>query len=171
MRSLPTQVTTPAPVETGRLFGALRSRNFRYLWFAFTAGSLAQRMDGVLLGWLVLELTDSAFMVGLVGSMRFLGALLGPVTGVIADRCDRRRLLMFSMLAMTAVVVVLLGLMTVRRLDVWSLFLATTLWGVLRKCAISISRKYPMDYAFAGRQRSTWRHGGLGHDGNDCSGT
>jgi MFS family permease len=88
-------------------------------------------MDGVVLGWLVLELTDSAFMVGLVGSMRFLGALLGPLTGVIADRGDRRRLLIISMWAMTSVIVALLGLVTARHLNVWYLLMATTIWGVL----------------------------------------
>ncbi|MGE3537457.1 MAG: MFS transporter [Candidatus Tectimicrobiota bacterium] len=123
--------TTPASVEPRRFFGALHNRNFRYLWFAFTAASLAQRMDGIILGWLVLELTDSAFMVGLVGSMRFLGAMLGPLTGVIADRCDRRRLQMTSLLAMTGIVALLLSLALMRRLDVWSLFLATTLWGMV----------------------------------------
>lgn len=129
-RSQPATISTP-PEEPRYRLGALRHRNFRALWYAFTAASLAQRMDGVILGWLVLELTDSAFMVGLVGSMRFLGAMLGPLTGVVADRCDRRRLLLGSMLAMAAVVVVLLCLLTVRRLDVWYLFIATTIWGVL----------------------------------------
>lgn len=121
----------PAVAAPRGLFGALHNRNFRYLWFAFTAASLAQRMDSVVLGWLVLELTDSAFMVGLVGSMRFLGAMLGPVTGVIADRCDRRRLQMTSLVAMACIVTVLLSLAALRRLDVWSLLLATTVWGIV----------------------------------------
>lgn len=126
---LPKTPSVAAP--SARLFGALHNRNFRYLWFACTAASLAQRMDGVILGWLVLELTDSAFLVGLVGSMRFLGAMLGPVTGVIADRYDRRRLQTTSLLAMTGLVTLLLGLALTRRLDVWWLFLVTTLWGVV----------------------------------------
>jgi predicted MFS family arabinose efflux permease len=88
-------------------------------------------MEGVLVGWLVLELTDSAFLVGLVGSMRFLGALLGPVTGVLADRWDRRQLQMRALLAMTGIVATLLGLAVMQRLDVWSLFLATTLGGIV----------------------------------------
>ena len=57
--------------------------------------------------------------------------MLGPVTGVVADRYDRRRLLMTSLLAMTGIVVTLLGLVIIGHLDVWSLLLATTLWGVL----------------------------------------
>ena len=105
MRIRSRNATVTRTNEPGRLLGALRQRNFRYLWFAGMAASLGQRMDGVVLGWLVLELTDSAFMVGFIGSMRFLGALLGPVTGAVADRYDRRHLLMTSLLAMAGIVV------------------------------------------------------------------
>lgn len=131
MRSQASRATATPSAPGGRLFSALRQRNFRALWFASTAASLAQRMDSVVLGWLVLELTNSAFLVGLLGSMRFLGALLGPVTGVVADRCDRRRLLLTSLLAMSGVVVILLMLVMLRRLAVWHLLLATTVWGML----------------------------------------
>lgn len=122
---------SPRPAEPSPLVGVLRQRNFRALWYASTAASLAQRMDGVVLGWLVLELTNSAFMVGLVGSMRFLGAMLGPLTGVIADRWDRRRLLITSTWAMTAVLAVLTGLVMTGHLHVWHLFSATTVGGIL----------------------------------------
>jgi predicted MFS family arabinose efflux permease len=88
-------------------------------------------MDGVLVGWVVLELTDSAFLVGLISSTRFLGALLGPLTGVMADRWDRRRLQMLALVAMTGIVATLLGLTVARRLEAWSLFLATTLGGLV----------------------------------------
>jgi MFS family permease len=114
-----------------RFIAALLNRNFRYLWLSFTCASFAQRMDGVVLGWLVLELTDSAFFVGLIGALRFGGALLGPLTGVVADRCDRRRLLIVSLLLLSSIVLVLCALVALRRLEVWHLFVGTTLWGVL----------------------------------------
>src|SRR6185295_5768112 len=117
----------PAAAAPGRLFGALHHRPFRQAWYAWSAASLAQRIDGILVGWLVLELTDSAFLVGLVGSMRFLGALLGPVTGVIADRWDRRRLQLGAVVAMSGILMTLLGLTVLGRLDIWALGLATTL--------------------------------------------
>lgn len=131
MRSSLRQDTTPSPQASPRLLGVLRQHNFRSLWFAFISASLLQRMDGVVLGWLVLELTDSPFLVGLIGSLRFVGALLGPVTGVLADRYDRRRVLISSLLAMTSVLALLLGLIVFRRLEVWHLFVVTTIWGIL----------------------------------------
>lgn len=130
----------------GRLCGALHNRNFRYLWFATTAASLAQRIDSVVVGWLVLELTNSAFMVGLVGSMRFLGALLGPVTGVMADRWDRRRLQMLALLVMTSLMAALLGLAVMQRLEAWSLLLATTLGGMVWAFIQPAQQSMPADF-------------------------
>lgn len=115
----------------GRFWGALRHRNFRHQWSAFIAASLGQRMDGVVTGWLVLELTNSPFLVGLIGALRFIGALLGPFTGVVADRCDRRRLLLVSVVAMTAIALLLFGLIALRRLEVWHLCVTATVWGIL----------------------------------------
>jgi MFS family permease len=101
------------------------------VWCAWSAASLAQRIDGVLVGWVVLELTNSAFLVGLMSSIRFLGALLGPVTGVLADRWDRRRLQIWALVVLTGMVATLLGLAVMQRLDIWVLFLATTLGGIV----------------------------------------
>jgi Transmembrane secretion effector len=106
---------------------------------------LAQRIDGILVGWLVLELTDSAFLVGLVGSLRFLGALLGPVTGVIADRWDRRRLQLYAGGTMTGMVVTLLVLAALQRLDVWALVLTTTLGGIVWAGAQPAQQSLPAD--------------------------
>jgi MFS family permease len=131
MRSSALTDALPHASQPTRFLAALFNRNFRYLWLSFSCSSVAQRMDGVVLGWLVLELTDSAFLVGLVGALRFGGALLGPLTGVVADRCDRRRLLITSLVMMSTIVLALCVLVAVRRLEVWHLFVATTLWGIL----------------------------------------
>jgi len=51
-------------------------------------------MDQVVLGWVVLEMTNSAWHVAVIGAIRWLPLLLfGMVGGAVADRVDRRRLL------------------------------------------------------------------------------
>ena len=54
----------------------------------------ARWMDQVVLGWVVLEMTNSAWHVAIIGAIRWLPLLLfGMLGGAIADRIDRRRLL------------------------------------------------------------------------------
>ncbi len=88
------------------------------------------RMDSVVLGWLVLEMTHSAFMVGLIGATRFLGSMMGPWAGVAADRLDRRRLVQVATIGMGVLVGTLTLLVFFRQLEVWHLFVATLVRGV-----------------------------------------
>ncbi len=109
---------------------ALYNRDFRYLWFAYISSSFVMRMDSVALGWLVLEMTHSPFLVGLIGAVRFLGSMLGPWAGVVADRVDRRRLALVALTVLSIVVASLTFLVIIRRLEVWHLFVATVVRGI-----------------------------------------
>jgi len=84
----------PAMTETagGAPLGALSHRNFR-LFFLGQAVSLSGTwMQTVAQGWLVLQLTNSPFFVGLVSAVGSLGVLLFTLyAGVVADRVDKRR--------------------------------------------------------------------------------
>jgi MFS family permease len=131
MRSL--TPVEPAAVSSRRLgfIAALYTRDFRHLWVAYVCSAFVQRMDGVLLGWLVLELTHSAFLVGLVIAVRRVGSLFGPWAGVVADRMDRRRLALMALTLMTLVVSTLAMLVFIRRLEVWHLFIASISSGIV----------------------------------------
>ena len=76
-------------------FSSLQSIDYRYLWignFFNTAGFWIQL---VTVGWLVWELSGSATLVGIAGGLRSAPfIIMGPLGGVLADRLDRRRLLM-----------------------------------------------------------------------------
>ena len=76
-------------------FRAFRDRNYRRLWPANLLAYSSRWMQMTLLGWLVLELTDSALRVALVGVFAMAPMLLlGLVGGMLADVVDRRRMLM-----------------------------------------------------------------------------
>ena len=132
MRSSTRAQTATAPPRRLAFIAALYNRDFRYLWSAYICSSFVQRMDSIVLGWLVLEMTHSAFLVGLIGAVRFLGAMLGPWTGVVADRMDRRRLGLIALPMISAVVASLTILVAVRQLEVWHLFAATIVRGVVQ---------------------------------------
>jgi MFS family permease len=77
-----------APLET------FRSPGYRLLWLASLLWNLARWMDQVVLGWVVLEMTNSAWAVAVIGALRWLPLLMfGMAGGAVADRIDRRWLL------------------------------------------------------------------------------
>ncbi|HEY3061445.1 MAG TPA: MFS transporter [Chloroflexota bacterium] len=77
-----------APFET------FRSPGYRCLWLASVLWNQARWMDQVVLGWVVLEMTNSAWHVAVIGAIRWLPLLLfGLLGGAFADRMDRRSLL------------------------------------------------------------------------------
>ena len=98
---------------------ALRHRGFRLLWIATLLSSTARWADMVVIGWLTLELTDSAFMVGIVAAAKMAGYLAAPFMGVVADRMDRRLLLVAAAGVNLAVATLMLGLFVAGALVLW----------------------------------------------------
>lgn len=119
------------PPRRFRIISALYNRDYRYLWVAQLCSAFVQRSGDVVLGWLVLEMTRSPFLVGLVIAMRRVGTLLGPWAGVVADRMDRRWLALLLSVLMIAAVLALAILIYIRRLEVWHLFAASLVSSML----------------------------------------
>ncbi|MCW2528372.1 MAG: transporter [Pseudonocardiales bacterium] len=73
---------------------ALRVRNYRLYFFGQSVSVGGSFMQTLALAFLVLQTTGSGADLGIIAAVRLLPfVLLGPVGGVIADRCDKRRLL------------------------------------------------------------------------------
>ena len=83
-------------------FAALHYPNFRYFWFSRLGGTLAMWMEMVVVSWLVLEMTNSPALVGSVVGCVYVGMVLGPFFGSLADRFNRRRLLIIARIARVA---------------------------------------------------------------------
>ena len=85
----------------GFAFRALRHRNYRLFFFGQAVSLVGTWITRVALGWLVYRLTKSSFMLGIVS---FVGLaptfLLIPLGGVLADRWNRRRMLIATQVAL-----------------------------------------------------------------------
>ena len=122
-------------VAVPNTFRAFHSRNYRILWPANFAAYASRWMQMTLLAWFVLERTDSAWLVSLVG---FFGMapmfLLGMLGGILADRVDRRRLLMTTQAASFASVLAMAALLQTDLASYWyaypSVLIVGTAWAL-----------------------------------------
>jgi MFS family permease len=85
----------------GETFSALRYRNYRLLWITTLLVSGGNWIQQITLGWLAKELTDSPLKVSIVVGLRTIPMLASPMVGVLADRVDRRKLLMIDQVFLT----------------------------------------------------------------------
>lgn len=103
-----------------------RNRNFRQLWLGQVVSQLGDWLDTIALYTIVLRLTGSGRAIGLVLVARFLPTfIIGPLSGVVADRFSRRAVMIVSDLLRAAVV---LGFLFVRtREHLWLVYVLTVL--------------------------------------------
>ncbi len=97
---------------TGRTFSSLSNLNYRKYFFGQATSLVGTWMQSTAQAWLVLALTHSATSLGIVVGLQTLPVLLlGPYGGVIADRVDKRRL-MIILQSMMGVQALVLGVLT-----------------------------------------------------------
>jgi DHA3 family macrolide efflux protein-like MFS transporter len=106
----------------------LRNRNFLLVWGGQSVSMLGSRVSYIALMWWVLEKTDSAAAIAVVGITAALPSLLlGPIAGACIDRVDRRSV----MIAVNAINGLLVGaagvLLVSQALQVWEVYLLTVL--------------------------------------------
>ena len=80
--------------------------------------------------WLVLELTNSPFLVGLLGTCRFASMVLGPFCGTVCDRINQRSILLAVQVLYGAGSLALLVLFASARIEVWHFFAFAFLGGL-----------------------------------------
>lgn len=112
---------------------ALRHRNYRLYWFGQLSSVLAQNMEGVAQGWLILELTNSPLLLGLTGLTFAVPTIaLTLLGGVIADRADRRRIMIFSQSASAVNFLLLATLVVSGWIALWHVMAVAFVSGCVR---------------------------------------
>src|SRR5436305_12650100 len=103
-----------------RAFVALRHRNFRLFWFGQLISLIGTWMQTIGQAWLVLELTHSALLLGLVGALQFLPVLLFTLFGgVLADRWPKRTVLLFTQSSAMIEAIILWILVATGMVQIW----------------------------------------------------
>jgi MFS family permease len=110
---------------------ALRHPNFRLFWGGNFLSNIGTWMQNIAQGWLVLTLTNSAFWLGVVGFAAAIPFLLFTLFGgVIADRVNKRRLLLVTQSAMMVLAFTLAALTWLKIITVWEVVVLAFLNGM-----------------------------------------
>ncbi len=113
-----------------RTFKAFQYPNFRLLWFGACTSSIGTWMQEIAQNWLVLEMTNSPFLLGLDA---FLGDipifLFSLVGGVIADRIDRRKVLLGSQYVQMVCAATLAILIATKHVQIWHILTLSFITG------------------------------------------
>jgi MFS family permease len=116
----------------GRTFSSLNSRNLRLFFAGLTISQIGSWVQLVSLPWLVLRITDSGAALGVTYALQFLPVLLlGAWGGVVADRYDKRRLLMVTT-TLLGLVALVLGVVTLlHAVEMWSILVLAVVLGAV----------------------------------------
>ena len=134
--------------ETARLygFGALAHRNFRLFFIGQGISLIGTWMQNVGEGWLILSLTNSPFYVGLTAALSSIGVLLFSLyAGVIADRTDKRRFIVFMQIAFMLEAFAVWILVWTGVVQVWQVLLLATLLGIASAFDIPMRQSFVFD--------------------------
>jgi MFS family permease len=113
-----------------RTFRSFEVRNYRLYFLGQTVSTSGSWMQQIAIAWLVLDLTGSAFALGVTVALQALPYLVvGIWGGLIADRLPKRRLLICTQLAHTIVPFVLWALVAGGRIEMWIVYVLVLFRG------------------------------------------
>ena len=141
-----------APSYWDRIRGPWQATSFRWYWAGSLAQAMSQGMQFLVLAWLVLEVTDDKTQLGLTISLYGLPNIAFLMAGgIIADRMDRRLLLMATQAAVGAMIAGLAVLTIAEAVALWHIYLSAALLGVLQ--ALNMPARVAMLADLVGERR------------------
>ena len=130
---------TPSGIAAylGRLSALWQQGDFRWYWLASSIQGLGQSTQFMVIGWLALEITGSSAQLGLViflygaPNVSFL-----LVAGVVADRFDRRHIMMLTQTVVGGIIVALAFLTIADLVSTWHIYVAAVFMGVFQSLSM-----------------------------------
>src|SRR5438552_1226842 len=113
-------------------FRALSQRNYRIYFIGTLVGQTGTWMQTVTQSWLVLQLTNSPFLLGLTATLQFGPILLFSLfTGVLADRVTRRTILFITQSTQCCLALALGTLAWSGHAAYWQVLIVAVIWGMM----------------------------------------
>jgi MFS family permease len=135
-----------------RTFSSFRYRNYRLFFTGQLISQTGSWMQRIALGWFVLELThNNAFAVGVMAFAQFLPfTIFGLFAGVVTDRLDARRLVIWTQVAQTISAVVLTWIAYGGFARPWMLYVIAFVNGTV--LVLDVPSRQQLTYRMVGRE-------------------
>jgi MFS family permease len=147
----PSTSSRPTGLRLPDMVRALRHRNFQLFFSGQLISLIGTWMDNIAEGWLVYRLTHSAFLLGVAS---FAGQipvfLLAPLGGIIADRFDRRKVVIATQTASMLIAGTLAGLTLAGKITVWEVIVLAGCMGSVN--AVDIPTRQAFLVQMVGRE-------------------
>lgn len=132
--------------QLGSGFRALRVRNYRLYWFGQLTSVVGTWMQSTAQAWLVYQLTNSPFALGLVTTLQFLPVMLFSLFGgVIADRLPKRRLMVITQTLLLLQAAVFGALVATGVIQVWHIYVLAIIQGLVNVVDNPVRQAIPVE--------------------------
>ncbi len=118
--------------KLGTIIRALHHRNFRLFFIGQSISLIGTWMQRMALSWLVYQMTNSPFLLGVVGfSGQIASFFLAPYAGVLADRLNRHRVLIITQVTSMAQALILAFLVLSGNIQIWQIIVLSVFLGII----------------------------------------
>jgi MFS family permease len=119
------------PGRFPRMLAALHHRNFRLFWFGQMISLIGTWMQNVAQGWLVLQITNSPFLLGLVSMLGTLPVLIvSPIGGALADTLNKRTVVILTQVTAMTLAFILATLVLTKQVQYWQIVILASTLGI-----------------------------------------
>lgn len=134
------------PIELRFIFRALRHKNYRLFFGGQSISLIGTWMQQIAMSWFVYRMTNSAFLLGLVGFVSQIPAfLLTPLAGVLADRYNRHRILVITQILAMLQALVLSILVLTDTIAVWHIVGLSMFLGLVNSFDIPVRQAFTVE--------------------------
>lgn len=135
--------SAPGPDSSRGAFAAMRHRNYRLFWTGQVLSLVGTWMQSVSEPWLVLLLGGSPLQLGLVLALEFApSTVLAPLGGVLADRMDKRVVIMWTQVAAALQALVLFAITITGVVQIWHILILAFVLGCINAVNMPVRQAF-----------------------------
>jgi MFS family permease len=133
----------PTPPRSGGVFAALRHRNYRLYWSGQVLSLVGTWMQSVSEPWLVLQLGGTPLQLGIVLALEFApSTILSLYGGVLADRFDKRKALIWTQVAAALQALILFAITASGVVQIWHIYILATALGCINAVNMPVRQAF-----------------------------